>query len=164
MLRALMAACALWLVAPSDALSCIAPGFFRGVVFETPPPDTPPNALILEVTFEADQLSRDGAMTARVNRVVRGEYDRDTVLVALSDWSCDAPFVFGMQGLIIGYIVTPDEARVRDDQVRVQGGHALLQPYGEGARPIRTWPRGETIFVPMSESVSARRARMRDAN
>jgi hypothetical protein len=158
MWRALTAACALWLAVAGDALSCIEPGFFRGIVFEAPPPDTPPDALILEVTFEPGGASRDGAMTARVNRVVRGEYDRDTVVVALSGLSCDAPFIFGASGLIIGYLVTPDEGRAPTHR-----GRALLQPYGEGAPPIRNWPRDETVFVPMSESVSARRARMRDA-
>jgi hypothetical protein len=148
MLRALIGACAIWFAAVSEADSCYAPSFFKGIVFESVPPDTPRNALILEVDFTPDAVRREytndpRVATARVLRVVRGSYELGTVRVALGDSTCDYPWVFGARGLIIGYLRTPEEAQAAQQRARDRGG-------------IFRWPHRETVFVPFAETVVSR--------
>lgn len=118
------------------------------MVFDAIPENTPMDALVLRVSFATEQDANTWPLvgTAEVQDVVRGDYDGSTVRVAIPSSSCDDPFAFGGSGLITGRIITPEAG---------QAGYA--RQLGDRRS---SWPFDEAIFVPMTETVAQRRARL----
>jgi|GEM_PF-5845481 len=141
MWRALALATMLMCGAPT-ALACEDPYNIAGLIYDDIPAGTPLNALILDVTFE--QQPDSAPLTARVRRVVQGEYAEPTVRVGVINDSCLYPFIFGRQGLIIGELREGVESQAFGSQE-----HQVVLSRGfEGI-----W------FQPRLESVAERRDR-----
>ncbi|MBI3439638.1 MAG: hypothetical protein HY054_13515 [Proteobacteria bacterium] len=157
MLRALALTLFLALVIAAPAKACIVSDGYTGILFDDVPADAAPNDVVLDVDFSWQAVREgrfpDAVVTAHVRRVIRGEFHGNTVRVGLGNSSCDYAFIFGRRGFLIGHFVTPDKGRV--------GVEALL-PNGESL--VFAWPFRETVFVPRSETVAARRRRTGDAH
>lgn len=87
--------------------ACVGADFHQGIIYDRPPPSRwlPPGALLLDVSF--DNVSEEQAnshdfqtLTARVRRVVDGEYRRGTINVVVPLSSCTIPVCSGTEGVI----------------------------------------------------------------
>ena len=69
----------------STSFACENPDNIDGIIYETVPPHTPVDALVLDVEFEPAAIEQwqGGIIEAHVRRVVQGEFDGDHVRVGL---------------------------------------------------------------------------------
>jgi hypothetical protein len=147
MWRMVFAASILWMLGVPGASACITDAGLRGIVFDRPPAVVPDDALILDVTFAdiADDTPVDATLKARVRSVIRGDYRGDFVRIEIPNSSCDRPFLFGTEGLIVG---------------RFQTGFHLVKfnIFHEGRYSTVTtrFGSGATRLVPMSETLQDR--------
>ncbi len=122
--------------------ACEDPYNIQGLIYDDIPAGTPPSALVLDVVFE--ETTDRGPLTARVRRVVQGEYHEPTIRIGGLNSSCDYPFIFGREGLIIGDLREGVESQSYGPQ-----DHSL----------VLTWGLEGTWFRPLKESVAERRDR-----
>lgn len=136
----------LWASA-SIASACIADAGLTGIVFDQPPEDAPDDALILAVSFAdlADDTPIDDVLKARVTNVIQGDYRSDYVPVEIPSDSCARPFLFGTEGIVVGYIRTGLHQR-------------KMRLFYEGRYFTTTFTFGasRTRLVPMTESLQNR--------
>jgi hypothetical protein len=150
MWRTSFAASILWMLGAPNASACITDAGLRGIVFDQPPADAPSDALILDVTFDdvSDDMPIDATLKARVRRVVRGDYRSDYIRVEIPNSSCDRPFLFGTEGLIVG---------------RFQTGFQLVKinifHEGRYSTVISRFGSEGTRLVPISETLQDRHRR-----
>lgn len=126
----------------SPAWACEDPYNIQGLIYDDVPAGTPASALILDVAF--DEATDTGPLTARVRRVVQGEYREATVRLGVVNSSCLYPLIFGREGLIIGEL-----RRGVERQSFGPNDHPLVLTRGFKG----TW------FRPLLESVAERRDR-----
>lgn len=163
MWRRLTTAILAWFALTSAAHACLGTNLHRGVVFDEIPWNVAPDAIVLRVEFDRADVRRlvgphprdpmrEGllmetvAVDARVIEVVRGDYDQPSVRVAIGGSSCDSPFIFGSNGLIVGSFVTPAEGQARYDAA-VAGRPGAL---------AFSWPFHETVFDAITETRDGR--------
>ena len=106
MWRAAAIALAICAAAGGAAEACDGPDSHYGIIYDRPPPSRwlPPGALMLDVSFdnvpEEQVNSWVQTVTARVRRVVRGEYRRGTINVVVQRSTCTIPVLSGTEGVI----------------------------------------------------------------
>lgn len=90
----------------SPASACRWVGDHRALIHSALPAVLSADAVVLDVEIErddADHLYREG-LSARVRRVVSGDFDRERVTIRLEGaTSCDHPFDNGAVGMIVGF-------------------------------------------------------------
>lgn len=104
---ALALGAALMLMAAPDAQACLVASSQVGVLSPSEP-IAPEDALILEVEIARhDSLTAGRAYAyARVHRVVRGDFEHDTVRMFLWMSSCHVPPAIGQRGYVAGSVST----------------------------------------------------------
>jgi hypothetical protein len=104
MWRAAVIAFAIGAAASGAAEACLGPTFEQGIIYQRPPPSRwlPTGALMLDVSFDdvGEERADIQILTARVRRVVRGEYRRGTIRVVVPLSSCTIPVRSGTEGVI----------------------------------------------------------------
>jgi hypothetical protein len=108
MLRVGALIAALWLGLAGAAVACRVPSSHTGIIYEQAPSaeTLPAGVLILEVAYDLSYERRDANrrlrfVTARVRRVVHGEFSGDTIEVHVGPTSCSHPFMFGTEGYMV---------------------------------------------------------------
>ncbi|WP_288758317.1 hypothetical protein [uncultured Brevundimonas sp.] len=119
----------------NPASACRWIGNHRALVHSAAPLMLPAGAIALDVEIEPeddDSLYLNG-LTARVRRVVAGDFDRAIVTLRLkARGSCDHPFENGSAGLIVGFLM-PDETLA--PLLVQQQSNYQLQSSGRAAAP-----------------------------
>lgn len=113
-----------WFALCGTALACLGSNLHHGIVYDDVPASTPADAVVLDVVFDQtayDRLTWPPIIEAHVRRVVRGHYGNETVRVWLNESSCDSPFVFGIEGLIIGTLHNGPQVDEDSDVARLFG-------------------------------------------
>ena len=146
MLRLCLIVGAAWIVGLGTSFACENPDNISGIIYEAAPPETPPDALVLDVEFEPAiiQQWRGGIIEARVRRVVQGEFGGDHVRVGLMTSSCLYPFVFGTEGLIIGRMREGFEV-FSAEGVSYPSGERVTSEWHMGFEGIWLQPRVESM-------------------
>lgn len=112
------AAFATTLAFSAPALSCPAPGYEYTIIFHDIPPFLAKDKYILDVypiSSRTEEVPIKPYMHTvsqyGVRKVLRGNYNRGSILVSLPVTSCFDPDMDGVSGLVIGDIVTDAKGR-----------------------------------------------------
>jgi hypothetical protein len=116
MLRTGVLIAAMWLSLSGAAGACRVASSHSGIIYEQAPSteNLPADALILDVAFDMNSERRVRGLrfvTARVRRVVHGEFSGDRIEVRVGHSSCSHPFMFGTEGYMVAARLTWDEAQ-----------------------------------------------------
>lgn len=120
-------------MSPTKAAACSTASGETALIHDGLPADLDPRLVAARVDIEGvdpDALHKQG-VTARVGRILQGDYAGDLLILYSADTSCSRPFRNGRSGLIIGIPIGLEDGILALEALEVSfgGGYRIPDRY-----------------------------------